>query len=330
MALFNALNWMYSPFWNGKYALVVTSDIAVYGDVGPNATGGAGAVCILLGPNAPMTLGRDYTSFTKHVYDFFKPNPVDGLPVVDGPLSLKSFFGALIKTFADYKKKTGMKRLEEMDYICCHTPFAKQVEKSVLLMKCYDALYNEQRNELEDHLYIIIKQHNIRDIFEMITHKQVMQDCMAVASELVMKLVGDSLLLNRRIGNAYTSSVFISLYGLLSRIMNNPFGFELEEMDLVKLNKPTLNIFMFSYGSGCMARLYSISLDMSRLDQLNLTSPMTLLTRKHVSYDQFMEWNTKYQQLRLQSNAQLEALESDKKPFYHIKSIVDWRRAYGK
>lgn len=37
-------------------ALVVAADIAVYGDKSARPTGGAGAVAILLGPNAPLVI----------------------------------------------------------------------------------------------------------------------------------------------------------------------------------------------------------------------------------------------------------------------------------
>lgn len=41
-------------YFTGRLALVVTGDIAVYGDKAARPTGGAGAVAILLGPNAPL------------------------------------------------------------------------------------------------------------------------------------------------------------------------------------------------------------------------------------------------------------------------------------
>jgi hydroxymethylglutaryl-CoA synthase len=55
-ALFNSIAWIESSEWNGKYALVVCGDIAVY-DVGPaRPTGGCGAIAMLIGPNAPLVL----------------------------------------------------------------------------------------------------------------------------------------------------------------------------------------------------------------------------------------------------------------------------------
>ncbi|KAF9921088.1 Hydroxymethylglutaryl-CoA synthase, cytoplasmic, partial [Mortierella alpina] len=52
--VFNAVNWVESSSWDGRHALVVAADIASYA-VGPaRPTGGAGAVAILIGPNASL------------------------------------------------------------------------------------------------------------------------------------------------------------------------------------------------------------------------------------------------------------------------------------
>ena len=42
----------------GRLALVVAGDIAVYASGNARPTGGAGAVAILLGPNAPLVIER--------------------------------------------------------------------------------------------------------------------------------------------------------------------------------------------------------------------------------------------------------------------------------
>ena len=42
----------------GRYALVVAGDIAVYASGSARPTGGAGAVAILIGANAPLAFDR--------------------------------------------------------------------------------------------------------------------------------------------------------------------------------------------------------------------------------------------------------------------------------
>jgi hydroxymethylglutaryl-CoA synthase len=55
-ALFNAVNWVESRGWDGRNAIVVAADIALYAKGNARPTGGAGAVCMLIGPDAPLAL----------------------------------------------------------------------------------------------------------------------------------------------------------------------------------------------------------------------------------------------------------------------------------
>eukprot|EP01036_Dinobryon_divergens_P040684 gene40684-53818_t len=73
-ALFNSIAWIESSEWDGRYALVVCGDIAVY-EAGPaRPTGGCGAVAMLLGPNAPLVLEPGIRStHCLDIYDFYKP-----------------------------------------------------------------------------------------------------------------------------------------------------------------------------------------------------------------------------------------------------------------
>lgn len=57
-ALFNAVSWVQSQFWDGRFALVVAGDVAVYPVGSARPTGGAGAVAMLIGPNAPITFDK--------------------------------------------------------------------------------------------------------------------------------------------------------------------------------------------------------------------------------------------------------------------------------
>ena len=49
---------MASPYWDGRYGIVVAADLAVYEDGPARATGGAGAVALLIGPNGKITFSR--------------------------------------------------------------------------------------------------------------------------------------------------------------------------------------------------------------------------------------------------------------------------------
>ncbi|CAM9964888.1 unnamed protein product [Ectocarpus sp. 4 AP-2014] len=88
-ALFNSVAWVESrrAEWDGRYALVVCGDIAVY-EAGPaRPTGGCGAVAMLVGPDAPLVLEPGLRStHSRDAYDFYKPKHSE-YAEVDGRLS---------------------------------------------------------------------------------------------------------------------------------------------------------------------------------------------------------------------------------------------------
>jgi len=55
-ALLNSVAWVESSQWDGRLALVVCTDIAIYGDMAARPTGGCGAVAMVVGPNAPIVV----------------------------------------------------------------------------------------------------------------------------------------------------------------------------------------------------------------------------------------------------------------------------------
>ncbi len=59
-ALFNAINWVESSSLDGRNAIVVGGDIAIYAEGTGRPTGGAGAVAMLIGPNAPLVFERKF------------------------------------------------------------------------------------------------------------------------------------------------------------------------------------------------------------------------------------------------------------------------------
>lgn len=67
-ALFNAVNWIESSSWDGRDAIVVAGDIAIYAEGGARPVGGAGAVAMLIGPNAPLVMEREWSFFRALCY----------------------------------------------------------------------------------------------------------------------------------------------------------------------------------------------------------------------------------------------------------------------
>lgn len=49
---------MYFHIPTGRFAVVITADIAIYASGNARPTGGAGAIAMLIGPNAPLYMER--------------------------------------------------------------------------------------------------------------------------------------------------------------------------------------------------------------------------------------------------------------------------------
>ncbi len=76
----------------------MASDLAVYEKGPARCTGGAGAIAMLIGPKAKVTINKERCSFMDHRYDFYKPNPskqqfnLDSeYPTVDGKISIDCY-----------------------------------------------------------------------------------------------------------------------------------------------------------------------------------------------------------------------------------------------
>ncbi|XP_033111184.1 hydroxymethylglutaryl-CoA synthase 1-like [Anneissia japonica] len=250
-ALFNAVNWIESSSWDGRYAVVVTGDIAVYAKGNARPTGGGGALAMLLGPNAPLVFERGLRAIhMQHAYDFFKPNLSSEYPVVDGKLSVQCYLDALDKCYKRYCDKVlrnGLEdvvSLEHFDYICFHTPFCKLVQKSVGRLMLNDFLQESNPDTDEGCRYAGLDAFRGIKLEDTFHNKEVEKACVKCSKEQFEKKTKPSLLLANNVGNMYTPS----LYGGLASVIASA-----SLADLV--NK---RIGLFSYGSGLAASMFSL------------------------------------------------------------------------
>jgi hydroxymethylglutaryl-CoA synthase len=86
---------MKSEIWDGRLAIVVAVDIAVYEKGPARPTGGAGAIALLIGPDAPIVIDALRSTYIDHQWDFYKPTPNSEYPIVDGTLSIQLYLNAL-------------------------------------------------------------------------------------------------------------------------------------------------------------------------------------------------------------------------------------------
>jgi hydroxymethylglutaryl-CoA synthase len=50
---------------------------------------------MLIGPNAPIVFEDIRASYMADTYDFYKPDPADHAPTINGPLSLQEYLKGL-------------------------------------------------------------------------------------------------------------------------------------------------------------------------------------------------------------------------------------------
>ena len=142
-ALFSAIAWMQSDSWTGKLALVVAADTAEYepGSAG-RVTGGAGAVAMLVGPNAALVLEPRRITVSGDVHDFYKPE-LEVYPRVDGKLSQRTYLAALERCVEAMRES-----VHDCTHWCLHAPYGKLVRKGYA--KIHECLGSGDEQELYD------------------------------------------------------------------------------------------------------------------------------------------------------------------------------------
>ncbi|KAK6165638.1 hypothetical protein SNE40_022528 [Patella caerulea] len=249
-ALFNAANWVESSSWDGRYALVVAADIAVYATGNARCTGGAGAVAMLVGPNAPLVLDRGVRgTHMQHVYDFYKPEMASEYPTVDGKLSIQCYLNALDKCYDVYSRKaiaSGIKEspniLDNAAAFLFHSPYCKLVQKSFARLLVNDFI----RDSNPDFQGIYSGLEQFKDIKLENTYfdKQVESNFVKASQKMFELKTKPSLLVSNQVGNMYTPS----LYGGLASLIASTTPNELKGK----------RVILFSYGSGLAATMFSV------------------------------------------------------------------------
>ena len=129
LALRQALEWKLSGAADGRAALVIAADVALYELADPGEpTQGAGAVAMIV--DEPLVAAIDPVSFpwSEPAFDFWRPVGEDH-PRVDGPLSLDCYKRAAEHCFRGLVDHGGS--LDDFDAVCYHVPFPKMVKKAV-------------------------------------------------------------------------------------------------------------------------------------------------------------------------------------------------------
>jgi hydroxymethylglutaryl-CoA synthase len=288
-ALFNAINWVESSSWDGRNAIVVGGDIAIYAEGAARPAGGAGACAMLIGPNAPVLFEPIHGNHMANTYDFYKPKLDSEYPEVDGPVSVVTYVSALDQSYARFKEKTAKvaKRaqlnghangqlngnghanganakpaftLDDVDYAVFHAPYGKQVQKGYGRMFYSDFLANPsapQFADIPDHESILSAPYKAS-----LTDKALEKTFIAASKPTFAKKVAPSMHCSKRCGNMYTAS----LYGCLASLLSAVEPSELKDK----------RVSMFAFGSGYASSFFTL---LVKGDTSEIREKMDLLNR---------------------------------------------------
>ncbi|RMH19122.1 MAG: hydroxymethylglutaryl-CoA synthase family protein [Acidobacteria bacterium] len=202
LALRQAVEWKLSGASQGRAALVLAADVALYAEGDPGEpTQGAGAVAMVV--DEPSIARVDPVSYpwSEPAFDFWRPVG-EAYPRVDGAFSLDCYKRAAENCFkALVNGGSAEEVLERAAAVCFHVPFPKMVKKAVVQVGRSFG-WDEERID-----------------------------------RFFADKVEPSMQWNRRCGNAYTASLWISVAEALR-------GLPRDE-----------RVLAFSYGSGFGAEL---------------------------------------------------------------------------
>lgn len=327
-ALFNAVSWVESRSWDGRLAIVVAADIAVY-EAGPaRPTGGAGAIAMLIGPNASLVLEHGLrASYMDHAYDFFKPNLSSCYPTVDGKLSIQCYLTSLDYCYQLYcKKAKKIKRIDtesndmvgikSLDAMLFHSPYCKLVQKSLARLVLNDFV-NTPKEKIPE-LYPCLEKFTGVQLEDTYFDRDVEKSFMDFSKDMFAQKTKPSLFIASQLGNMYAPSLY---GGLVSYLINKPVS-ELAGQ----------RIGLFSYGSGLASTMYSLKVHSNGLKSLvsNLENVKTMLSnRRIVPPKEYTEHMDSYEK-SVNKSSYIPAASIDWlfPGTFYLKEVSNYRRTY--
>ncbi|PGH35156.1 hydroxymethylglutaryl-CoA synthase [[Emmonsia] crescens] len=274
-AIFNSINWVESSAWDGRDAIVVTGDIALYKKGAARPTGGAGCIAMLIGPDAPIVFEPGLRgSHITHAYDFYKPDLTSEYPYVDGHYSIKCYTQAVDACYKAYNAKEKILQakaqqngsivngsntnngestatttdddtktpLDRFDHMLFHAPTCKLVAKSYARL-----LYNDYIADPAHPAFADVPA-ELRDLdYEAsLSDRSVEKAFMALTKKRFNERVQPSIEVPTMCGNMYCASVYGGLVSLLTNASFDNFA------------QQQKRIGIFSYGSGLASSMFSM------------------------------------------------------------------------
>ncbi len=216
--------------------LVLGSDIARYGlNTSGEATQGAGAVALLIGANPGILALENEDVYLTNDIMDFWRPIYSEQAFVDGKFSNEQYILFFQKVWEQYKEKTGL-QLADFEAICYHLPYTKMGLKAL---------------------------------------RTVIDEAEEQDKERLLENYKTSTQYNRRVGNIYTGSLYLSFLSLI------------EQLESLKVGS---RIGFFSYGSGAVGEFFTGVLQPNYQAHLNTEQHAKLFSsREELSVEQYEE-----------------------------------------
>ena len=189
-------------------------------------------------------------------YDFYKPNLASEYPIVDGPLSVTTYVGALDAAYTTFKQKLARAAkcqtridensvtpfsLDDVDFALFHSPYGKQAVKGHARMYFNDFVSNpsDPRFSHIPNAQTFLELPNAISLVDKSTEKTFV----ALSKESFETKTDPAMACSRRLGNMYTASLYCCLASLLGTVEPSKL-----------LGK---RISFFSFGGGCAASFFT-------------------------------------------------------------------------
>ncbi|KAK9103460.1 hypothetical protein Sjap_020714 [Stephania japonica] len=256
----------------------------VYAEGPARPTGGAAAIAMLIGPNAPISFESKFRgSYMSHVYDFYKPDLASEYPVVDGKLSQTCYLMALDTCYkrlcAKYEKLQGKQfSISDADYFVFHSPYNKLVQKSFARLYFIDFLRNA--SSVDEDTKEKLAPYSALSGDESYSNRDLEKMSQQVAKCLYNEKVQPTTLLPKQVGNMYTASLYAAFASLIHDKHSTLGG---------------KRVVLFSYGSGLTSTMFSFRLSEGQhpFSLSNIANVMDisrkLKSRQEVSPENFVE-----------------------------------------
>ncbi|AIF41953.1 hydroxymethylglutaryl-CoA synthase [Virgibacillus sp. SK37] len=216
--------------------LVLGADIARYGlNTSGEATQGAGAVALLIGANPGILALEDEDVYLTNDIMDFWRPIYSEQAFVDGKFSNEQYILFFQKVWEQYKEKTGL-NLADFEAICYHLPYTKMGLKAL---------------------------------------RTVIDEAEEQDKERLLGNYKTSTQYNRRVGNIYTGSLYLSFLSLI------------EQEETLKSGS---RIGFFSYGSGAVGEFFTGVLQPNYREHLNTEQHAKLFSsREELSVERYEE-----------------------------------------